>query len=294
MKLNKLLVIFGFLFILLVSSINGESNCGIVVYEGDLVQLDPEAQDPDSDIGPAGELIWEFGSPFDSAGIWQTKKGQRGIFDFWVSVTDGEFTDVRNACVEVLNNNQNPIIEYVDSVKMIRGQSKTLNSYCYDPDGDIVSVSYAVNGREINSLNYEPPGLYYVDVICEDGFGGVDTARTTVEVLMPEIMKSQQEIKKSISSPVDQSIVVYQSSVESENLSIKINEIKSDIDLVVLEKSGVKVIISEDAFWNTIESDETAKTIILENNFENDLASDCETKTKNNLTRTCYCAKYGK
>ena len=78
------------------------------------------------------------------------------------------------------------------------------------------------------------------------------------------------------------------------NLSIKINEIKSDIDLVVLEKSGVKVIISEDAFWNTIESDETTKTIILENNFENDLASDCETKTKNNLTRTCYCAKYGK
>ncbi len=160
--------------------------CPIAAYEGDKVTLDPKAFDPDPEIGPAGKLIWAFGPPFNSQGVWQTIKGMRGIFNFWVSVSDGELKDTETACVEVLPNNRNPILEPVPEVFIIRGENTRIDATCIDPDGDVVEINYRFNGRDVAYILYEPPGTYNLDVTCTDGFGGIDSYRTKIHIDMPE------------------------------------------------------------------------------------------------------------
>lgn len=163
-----------------------QPSCPIVVKEGELVRLSPEAFDPDPEIGPAGQLLWEFGPPFDSQGRWQTRKGQRGIFSFWVSVSDGELKDTVRSCVEVLPDNRAPVLQPVDDITITRGESAKIQVSCHDPDGDPVTVSYIFDGREVAYIAYEPPGSYDLEVVCSDGFGGVDTESAKLHILMPE------------------------------------------------------------------------------------------------------------
>jgi len=162
------------------------ATCPVAAYEGELVKLNPSAFDPDPEIGPAGKLLWDFGPPFNAQGIWQTLKGQRGIYDFWLSVSDGELKDTQTACVELFPNNRNPVLEPVPEVTIIRGQSTKISATCTDPDGDPVEISYRFNGKDVAFILYEPPGTYDLSVTCTDGFGGVDTERSKVHILMPE------------------------------------------------------------------------------------------------------------
>lgn len=175
--------------ILLASSLIAYSQqsaaCPVAAYEGDLVQLDPEAIDPDPEIGPAGKLLWEFGPPFDDQGRWQTMKGQRGIFDFWVSVSDGELEDTEHACVELFPDNRNPVIAPLDEVFITRGENTRIDATCTDPDGDPVEINYRFDGKDVAYILYEPPGVYTLEVICTDGYGGVDVERTKLHIDMP-------------------------------------------------------------------------------------------------------------
>ncbi|HII71336.1 TPA: hypothetical protein HA265_01120 [Candidatus Woesearchaeota archaeon] len=161
-------------------------NCPIKVYEGQKVQLTPEAFDPDPEIGPAGELLWSFSEPFSSTGAWQTEKGKRGIFPFYVTVSDGELSDTKQSCVEVLPNNRAPVLDPVPEVTVMMGQDMNIQVMCYDPDGDQVYIDYEFNGHPIAYIYYEQPGDYPLRVICSDGFGGVDSEMTTLHVLAQE------------------------------------------------------------------------------------------------------------
>jgi len=181
---------FLFLVILLValSSIavaQTSETCSVAGYEGDRIVLNVDAYDPDPEIGPAGRLIWEFSSPFDDRGVWQTLKGMRGIFDFWVSVSDGELKDVKNDCVELFPNNRDPILEPVPEVYITRGDNTRIDATCHDPDGDPVTINYRFDGKDVMYILYEPPGTYNLDITCTDGFGGVDSYRTKIHIDMP-------------------------------------------------------------------------------------------------------------
>lgn len=191
-KVLKQIILFITLLILLtsfsvVAFAQQSSRCPIAVYAGEMVRLSPEAYDPDPEIGPAGALIWSFGPPFDDYARWQTKKGQQGIFNFWVTVSDGELTDTKKSCVEVLSNNRNPIIYPVPDMAIVRGDSTQIPVTCYDPDGDAVTISYRFNGKDVAYIAYEPPGTYNLEVTCSDGFGGVDTEHSKLHILMPEV-----------------------------------------------------------------------------------------------------------
>ncbi len=175
-------------------------SCPLAAYEGSLVQLSPAAFDPDPEIGPAGRLLWSFGPPFDEFGRWQTVKGQRGIFPFWVSVSDGELTDTKHSCVELLVNNRNPIVLPMKDVYIIRGDSAKLSASCYDPDGDPVSISYKFNGKDVAFIMYEPPGVYDIEAVCTDGFGGVGIGRAKLHVSMPAV-ESKPKPKPAVIIP---------------------------------------------------------------------------------------------
>lgn len=175
--------------------------CPVAAYEGDLIQLRPEAFDPDPEIGPAGRLLWEFGPPFDIYGRWQTLKGQRGIFNFWVSVSDGELKDTKHACAELFPNNRNPVLDPVPEVFVTRGENARIDATCVDPDGDPVEISFRFNGKDVAYIQYEPPGVYNVDVTCTDGFGGVDSERTLLHILMPEVQELPKPAPVVIAEP---------------------------------------------------------------------------------------------
>ncbi len=159
--------------------------CPIAAYEGELVNLSVEAYDPDPEIGPAGALILTFGPPFNSKGMWQTLKGQRGIFNFWASVSDGDLKSTNHSCVEVLPNNRNPVLQPVSDIYITRGANTQISATCTDPDGDPVEITYRFNGKDVSFILYEPPGTYNLDVICTDGFGGVDTEKAKLHIDMP-------------------------------------------------------------------------------------------------------------
>jgi hypothetical protein len=209
--LKKILrrLLFPFLSILLLVSLSlavhsqQSAVCPIAAYEGELIQLSPEAFDPDPEIGPAGKLIWEFGHPFDERGQWQTRKGQRGIFDFWVSVSDGELKDTEGACVELFPNNRNPVLSPVPEITITRGDNTRIEATCYDPDGDPVEINYRFNGKDVAFIRYEPPGTYNLEVICTDGFGGIDTERTKLHILMPEPIPVPKPKPIPIPTPVE-------------------------------------------------------------------------------------------
>jgi hypothetical protein len=192
-QLNAKRAFFTVMLILLLLSFSvvayAQSGCSIVQYEGSKVVLNPAAYDPDPEIGPAGELVWEFGPPFNSQGVWQTKKGQRGVFPFWVSVSDGEYKDTRKDCVELLVNNRDPMLLPLNDVFITRGDVTQISASCYDPDGDPVEISYRFMGKDVAFIRYEPPGVYDVEVICTDGFGGLDSERTKLHILMPEVIE---------------------------------------------------------------------------------------------------------
>ena len=69
---------------ILVSSL-GYSIKEFIYIETELVSLAPEAEDPDED-----NLIYNFSSPLNQEGEWQTTYGDAGEHIATVSVSDGE------------------------------------------------------------------------------------------------------------------------------------------------------------------------------------------------------------
>ncbi len=189
MRFGLKLIPGGILILVLVTSLFASAlaqTCPITVYEGETVQLLPEGFDPDPEIGPAGMLLWSFSPPFNMTGAWETQKGQRGVFGFKVTVSDGELTDVENSCVEVLPNNRPPVLEPVPEVIVPLGQDANIPVSCSDPDGDMVNIEYEFRGYPVAYIYYDQPGDYSLRVICSDGFGGVTSQQTMLHVLEPE------------------------------------------------------------------------------------------------------------
>ncbi|HII71337.1 TPA: hypothetical protein HA265_01125, partial [Candidatus Woesearchaeota archaeon] len=93
-----------------------DGKCEFIVNEGETVQLQPEGYDPDPEIGPAGKLVWTFYPPFDNKGVWKTSKGDAGITESKIKLSDGELYDLRTFCVEVLSTNDAPRLSPLDDI----------------------------------------------------------------------------------------------------------------------------------------------------------------------------------
>lgn len=184
------------LFVLLTSiAYSLPGSCLITAKEGELIQLAPAAFDPDSDIGPAGRLIWTFYNPFNASGAWQTQKGQRGIYDFKLTVTDGEFTDLKRECVELLYNNKNPKLTIGNDLYLTIGESASVSALCLDPDEDPVSITYQLNNADLyGPVFYDEIGTHKLRITCEDNYGGYDSKESNLHILPAKTKKPVKEI----------------------------------------------------------------------------------------------------
>lgn len=160
-----------------------DGKCEITVDEGDKVRLTPEGYDPDPEIGPAGKLIWTFFKPFDKYGVWQTEKGDAGVEESKVRLSDGELYDEWEFCVEVLSTNAAPKLSGLRDVTVDEGETVDIKPVCTDPDGDKVTIK--IGGwmtSDSRKTGYDDAGEHDVTVTCTDPDGEKDSETITVTV----------------------------------------------------------------------------------------------------------------
>lgn len=174
----------------------GTSSCPFIATEGDLVNLrsiveDPDEQDPSHPIGPLGRLEIKFSYPFsDSNGVWQTKKGDVSIYNFTVTVTDGEYTEEKAYCIEVFLGNQPPVLGNLNDIEVVAGETIELDPTCTDPDGEAVTITLAgdISSRgwlqeRTKKTQEKEVGTHTVTVACSDRRGLATYKSIRVSVL---------------------------------------------------------------------------------------------------------------
>lgn len=160
------------------------STCPFIASEGDIVNIrsivqDPDEQDPTHPVGPLGRLELRFSSPFsDNNGVWQTVKGDAGIHNFTVDVTDGEYTSDKGYCIEITEGNRPPVLSNLQNREVTVGDTVTLNPTCTDPDNDAVSITYQgdISNRHWMTANTKETsardvGRHIITVSCTDARG---------------------------------------------------------------------------------------------------------------------------
>jgi hypothetical protein len=133
--------------------------------EGDLIQLKPQAIDPDGDA-----LSYTFAEPFDSNGDWQTVVGDEGTYDVAVGVSDSKSTTTETVRVIVLRANRAPIIVCRELV-VSEGEIVDLHQSCTvsDEDDEDVVVTYTgwMNSWRYTTT-YDDEGRHAVTVTASD------------------------------------------------------------------------------------------------------------------------------
>jgi|GEM_PF-1688784 len=193
-------------------------DCEFIVDEGELVSLVPAGYDPDPDIGPAGRLIWTFYTPFNNDGKWQTKVGDAGITESKVKLSDGELSDLRTFCVEVIAINKAPILSPLSDVTVNEGDTVIVEPVCTDPDGDKVAVS--ITGymtADTKNVGYAEDGSHDVTVRCTDPSGASDQDAFKVNV---------NDVNRAPTLDVPQEVVVAEG--ETARISAKVSDPDGD------------------------------------------------------------------
>jgi hypothetical protein len=132
--------------------------------EGDLIQLKPEAYDPDGN-----KITFYFSKPFDANGKWQTKIGDAGRYPVTVTASDGKANTTQEIMIVVLKANLPPVIECPKEVVAKEAELIKLDCNIYDPEGESVVVEYSgfMKGPAYES-KYGDAGNYTVQIKASD------------------------------------------------------------------------------------------------------------------------------
>ena len=167
----------------LVSNAGSSATCEFQVMEGDKVKIKVTAMDPDKEIGPAGQLIVTFDDPLNQNGEWQTTKGDAGVHDTGVEVSDGELTDSQKFCIEVLRKNLAPILSSVSDVTVKEGQTVSLDAKCTDDQDANPKITYrGFMTSDSKEIGFDDAGDHLVTIRCTDKDGEYDEKTVTVTV----------------------------------------------------------------------------------------------------------------
>ncbi|WP_183030036.1 cadherin domain-containing protein [Altericroceibacterium spongiae] len=133
--------------------------------------------------GQTGELSFrdapDFENPADADG--------NNVYEFQVTVTDGQDSITETVTVTVTNRNESPIIESDAAITLVENRSVVMNADAYDGDGD--ALNYSLEGSDaalftisgtgelsfIEAPDYENPAdidennIYDVTIVVTDG-----------------------------------------------------------------------------------------------------------------------------
>ena len=132
--------------------------------EGDLVFLQPEAEDPDGD-----KITYTFTKPFNENGKWQTKAGDEGKYLVTIVASDGKEEVSEDILVVILKANQAPVIECPEEVVVKETEQIMLDCNIYDPEGDSVVIEYTGFMKESTyTTTFEDAGEYTTVIKASD------------------------------------------------------------------------------------------------------------------------------
>ncbi len=157
-----------------------ESDVSLVLHyiEGDLIDLQPKAVDPDKDV-----VQYSFSEPFNEAGIWQTKDGDAGKYLVTITATDGDLTTKEYVLVVVDPRNKPPVIDCSDNIIVYETETVNLNCHIYDIEHDSFDVYYSGwMSSDTYTTNYDDAGEHSVLVTAVDSNN--NTAKKIINVLV--------------------------------------------------------------------------------------------------------------
>lgn len=139
---------------------------GVVIEatEGDLVELKPEAIDPDGDM-----VYYYFTEPFNENGRWQTQEGDLGQYLVTVTASDGMANTSQDILVIIHKGNKAPVIECPEEVIVKEGETIKLDCNIYDPEGESVIVEYSgFMKTSSKETAFDDAGDYTVQIKASD------------------------------------------------------------------------------------------------------------------------------
>ena len=139
---------------------------GIIIEatEGELLELKPEAIDPDGDM-----VYYSFSEPFNENGRWQTKEGDEGQYLITVTASDGKDSTSQDLLIIIHKANKAPVIECPEEVIVKEGETIRLDCNIYDPEGESVVVEYSGFMKAPSyETTYDDAGEYTVQIKVRD------------------------------------------------------------------------------------------------------------------------------
>lgn len=137
------------------------------VKEGDLVEFpNLKASDPDGDI-----IEYEFTSPLNRRGKWQTKEGDAGRYKVTITASDGTNKVSQDVIIIVKALNRPPVLDITEKTVVVsEGEKITLSAKATDPDNDDVTITYTgwMIGP-VKTTDYRDAGEHTVIVTADDG-----------------------------------------------------------------------------------------------------------------------------
>jgi outer membrane protein assembly factor BamB len=150
------------------------------VNEEESLEFTQTSSDPDGD--PL-TYSWLLDSVEQSAGqnwTYSPSYDDAGIYNVTLVVSDSELIDSQQWIVTVINVNRSPVIDTfypLTHPTISEGESQEFNITYHDPDGDIVSVQWYLEGTPTGTddsysfvSDYDSAGIYNVIVVVSDGY----------------------------------------------------------------------------------------------------------------------------
>ena len=108
------------------------------VEETEGVQLDVDATDPDGD-----DVTFNYTSPFDESGHWQTSYEDAGEYYVNITASDGQASTSETIYIVVEEKNRAPEFT-INSITVDETDLIDLKDYVVDPDKDILKYHFEI------------------------------------------------------------------------------------------------------------------------------------------------------
>ncbi|MEK6984072.1 MAG: PKD domain-containing protein [Nanoarchaeota archaeon] len=149
----------------IIEKIPGEKPVVITALETELINLVPEAEDPDKDTN----LVFTFTSPLNENGEWQTSYGDAGEYTITVTASDEESITTKEVLIILNRKEETPTI---DSAKPIESglaidetQAIEFSVSSSDLNKDQLSYVWKLDGTNVGT----DPGYTYVSTYEDSG-----------------------------------------------------------------------------------------------------------------------------
>ena len=152
-----------------------ENGTVLIVKETELVNLVPNAEDPDKDA-----LMFTFTSPLDENGQWQTTYGDSGEYTITITASDGSLTASKEVLIIVNKKEEAPTLDSftpeetaitIDETKQV-----AFSVRASDLNNDVLRYSWKLDGVSTGNddsieykTTYEDSGSHTVKAVVSDG-----------------------------------------------------------------------------------------------------------------------------